>query len=77
MSAVAAPARSAGLLGPLLIVAAAAMFGTVGTARALGPDAPALPVAFARLLLAALVLVAVLVLARAAATATAAGGSRR
>lgn len=76
MSAVAAPARSAGLLGPL-IVAGAAMFGTVGTARALGPDAPALPVAFARLLLAALVLVAVLVLARAAATATAAGGSRR
>lgn len=34
------------------------MFGTVGTARALGPDAPALPVAFARLTLAALLLVA-------------------
>lgn len=49
MSVLAAPRRSIGLAGPLLVVAGAAMFGTVGTARALGPDAPALPVAFARL----------------------------
>ena len=56
MSLTTAPTRSARLLGPVLVMTGAAMFGTVGTARALGPDAPALPVAFARLSLAALVL---------------------
>jgi hypothetical protein len=45
--------------GALLVVAAAALFGTIGTARALGPDAPALPVAAARSALACLLLAAV------------------
>lgn len=41
------------------MVAGAALFGTVGTARALGPDAPALPVAAARLVLASALFAAV------------------
>ena len=45
--------------GALLVVAAAALFGTIGTTRALGPDAPALPVAAARSGLACLLLIAV------------------
>jgi len=45
--------------GALLVVAGAALFGTVGTARALGPDAPALPVAAARLVLASVLFAAV------------------
>lgn len=45
--------------GALLVVMAAALFGTIGTARALGPDAPALPVAAARSVLACLLLAAV------------------
>lgn len=51
---VAAPARR----GALLVLAAATTFGTIGTARVLGPDAPAPAVGAARLLLAAVVLVA-------------------
>jgi DME family drug/metabolite transporter len=45
--------------GALLVVVAAALFGTIGTARALGPDAPALPVAAARNALACVLLAAV------------------
>lgn len=52
-----APHAAAG--GALLVVMAAALFGTIGTARALGPDAPALPVAAARSVLACLLLAAV------------------
>jgi len=78
MSATTAPTRSSALVGPVLVMTGAAMFGTVGTARALGPDAPALPVAFARLGLAALVLAAyALLVSRGAGTARrAALGSR-
>jgi DME family drug/metabolite transporter len=45
--------------GAALVMGAAALFGTVGTARALGPDAQALPVAAARLALASVLLAAV------------------
>ena len=45
--------------GPSLILAAAALFGTIGTARLLGPDAPAAGVGAVRAGLAAIVLVAV------------------
>lgn len=51
-----APARPA-IGGAVLVVAAAALFGTIGTARVLGPPAPAASVGAARLLLAAVVLV--------------------
>lgn len=57
--ATAATPVTAAARGALLVVAAAALFGTVGTARALGPDAAALPVAAARLALASLLLAAV------------------
>lgn len=46
-------------VGAVLVVAAAALFGTIGTARALGPDAPALPVAAARSALACVLLAVV------------------
>ncbi|KQX68905.1 hypothetical protein ASD06_17575 [Angustibacter sp. Root456] len=42
----------------MLVLAAAALFGTIGTARVLGPDAPAASVGAARLVVAALLLVA-------------------
>lgn len=41
-----------------MVLSGAALFGTVGTAQALGPDAPPLQLAAARLLLAAILLVA-------------------
>ena len=44
--------------GPSLMLAAAALFGTIGTARLLGPDAPAAGVGAVRAGLAAVVLVA-------------------
>ncbi|MGI8888344.1 MAG: EamA family transporter [Nocardioidaceae bacterium] len=44
--------------GALLVVAGAALFGTIGTARLLGPEAPAISVGVVRLLLAAAVLIA-------------------
>ena len=52
----AGPARPA--RGGLLVLAGAALFGTIGTARVLGPDAPAVSVGAARLAVAALLLVA-------------------
>ncbi len=42
--------------GALLVVAAAALFGTIGTARALGPDAPAASVGAVRLVIASALL---------------------
>ncbi|CAA9317488.1 MAG: hypothetical protein AVDCRST_MAG29-207 [uncultured Nocardioidaceae bacterium] len=47
--------------GAVLVVVAAALFGTIGTARALGPDVPALPVAAARSVLGSALLAAVAV----------------
>ena len=47
-----------GARGPSLMLAAAALFGTIGTARLLGPDAPAAGVGAVRLGLAAIILVA-------------------
>lgn len=47
--------------GAGLVLAAAALFGTIGTARALGPDVPALPVAAARSALGSALLAAVAV----------------
>jgi len=47
-----------------LVLGGAALFGTVGTAQALGPDVPAASLAAARMLLAALCLAALAVLAR-------------
>ncbi|MGN6612446.1 MAG: EamA family transporter [Angustibacter sp.] len=44
--------------GGLLVLAAATLFGTIGTARVLGPDAPAASVGAARLVVAAVLLVA-------------------
>ncbi len=46
-------------LGAWWVVAGAALFGTVGTVRLLGPETPALPLAAARLLLAAGLFIAV------------------
>lgn len=43
-------------VGSLLVVSGAALFGTVGTARVLGPEAPSISVSSVRLALAALVL---------------------
>jgi DME family drug/metabolite transporter len=45
--------------GAVLVLVAAALFGTIGTARALGPDVPALPVAAARSALGSALLAAV------------------
>lgn len=49
---------SGGLRSAAMILGAATLFGTIGTARVLGPDAPAGSVGALRLLLAAVVLVA-------------------
>ena len=51
-------APTAALRGVLLVVAAAALFGTIGTARVLGPEASSWSVGALRLLLAAVALVA-------------------
>lgn len=62
MSSAPATERSTDLArrpGAALVVAAAALFGTVGTARVLGPDASSWSVGATRLLLAAVLLVAV------------------
>lgn len=53
--------QSAGLTGVLLVVSATALFGTIGTARVLGPDASSWSVGGLRLLVAAIALVAVAV----------------
>jgi DME family drug/metabolite transporter len=58
-----AEARAARLPAVAQVIAAATLFGTVGTARALGPDAPAAAVGAARALLAALLLVPLAALA--------------
>ena len=50
---------SAGLTGVLLVIAAASLFGTIGTARVLGPDASSWSVGALRLVVAALALLAV------------------
>jgi DME family drug/metabolite transporter len=52
------PAPAVSPAGPAFVVAGAALFGTIGTARLLGPAAPAASVASVRLLLAAGLLVA-------------------
>lgn len=49
---------SASRAGALLVISAATLFGTIGTARVLGPDASALSVGALRLLLASVILVA-------------------
>jgi len=45
--------------GTVLVLTGTALFGTIGTARLLGPDASALSVAFARMVLASGLMVAV------------------
>ena len=56
MSADTAPAVSTSRTGALLVVVAAALFGTIGTARVLGPDAPSASVGAVRLVIAATLL---------------------
>lgn len=51
--------RAHPFLSALLVLAGASLFGTVGTAQALGPDVPSSSLAAARLLLTAVVLVAI------------------
>ncbi|MBA3233430.1 MAG: EamA family transporter [Propionibacteriales bacterium] len=53
--------RAGAWAGALLVAAGAALFGTVGTAQALGPTAPATALASLRLLLAAVILLALAV----------------
>lgn len=51
--------RAHPFLSALLVLSGASLFGTVGTAQALGPDVPSSSLAAARLLLTAVVLVAI------------------
>lgn len=57
----AAAPRASPVVSALLVLAGAALFGTVGTAQALGPDVPSSSLAAARLLLSAVLFVAVAV----------------